>query len=205
VRFTSSVISFIDAAFFSDSFVLSTASPETHLFHLVRETGYLCRYLLLQGFPCRGAIATGSLYHNNHFVVGPALVEAYCLERSVAVYPRVVLDNSTVEWWKHEFRLDEDGQGCGHQQCESLVKQDRDGQYFIDIFNPRWTEFFPWTDFMPAAASLPSDPEAFCEEAMKRIAAGRSANVANCKIVAKYQWLAAECEERASALVGLRS
>lgn len=61
--------SFAEAAFFSDSFVLSVASPESRLFYLIREVAYLCRYLLLQGFPCRGAIATGSLHHRGDLLL----------------------------------------------------------------------------------------------------------------------------------------
>jgi hypothetical protein len=95
-RFVGKFLRFADAAFFSDSFVLSVHPPESALIYLIRETGYLCRYLLLQGFPSRGAITTGSLYHDGRFVVGPALVGAYRLEQSVAIYPRIILDDATM-------------------------------------------------------------------------------------------------------------
>jgi len=146
------------AAFFSDSFVLSIGSDR--VFYLIREAGYLCRHLLLQGFPCRGAITTGSLYHQERIVVGPAFVKAYQLEQSVAIYPRVILDDATMQWWKHEFRP-----GSAHPHFESLVKRDRDGQHFIDIFNPGWSEFLRWTEFIPSTDSVPIDPAEFLKGA----------------------------------------
>jgi hypothetical protein len=39
----------------------------------------------------RGGATVGNLYHSNGIVFGDALIEAYRLESSVAVYPRVVL------------------------------------------------------------------------------------------------------------------
>lgn len=200
-RFIGEFLRFADAAFFSDCFVLSMHQPESQLIYLIRETGYLCRYLLLQGFPCRGAITTGSLYHDGRFVVGPALVDAYRLEQSVAIYPSIILDHATMAYWKHEFRLDEFGHGSAHPQLEALVKCDRDGQHFLDIFNPEWPIFLPWTEFIPSTDSVPVDPVDFCKEARKRIADGREANIGNAKVLAKYEWLATECEERASALI----
>lgn len=199
-RIVREFIRFADAAFFSDSFVLSMQSPENHAIHLIRETGYLCRYLLLQGFPCRGAITTGSLYHRDRFVVGPALVDAYRLERSVATYPRIILDDATMAHWKHEFRVDEFGSGSAHPQLEGLVKRDRDGQHFLDIFHPEWTSgFLQWTDFVPSAP-IPTDPTDFLKEAWKRIEEGRAAHIGNPLVLAKYEWLATEWTERATAL-----
>lgn len=130
-KFTSEMFP-IDAAFFSDSFVLSMNVDR--LFYLIRETGNLCRLLLLLGFPCRGAITAGALYHRERIVVGPALVNAYQLEQSVSIYPRIILDDAAMAHWKHEFRLDESGEGPAHADLESFVKQDRDGQNFVDIF-----------------------------------------------------------------------
>lgn len=44
----------------------------------------------------RGAITKGNLYYDDtlHFVFGSGLVRAYELESEIAVYPRVIIDNS---------------------------------------------------------------------------------------------------------------
>lgn len=199
-KFVGDFLRFADGAFFSDCFVLSMHPPEVRLIHLIRETGYLCRYLLLQGFPCRGAITTGSLYHHGRFIVGPALVNAYRLEQSVAIYPRIILDDATMGHWKHEFRQDEFGVGAAHPELEGLVKRDRDGQQFLDIFHPGWAStFLQWTDFV-TSDPIPTDPAEFLKEAWKRIEEGRTAHTGNPKVLAKYEWFATECAERATAL-----
>jgi hypothetical protein len=193
-RVSSEFLPFADAAFFSDSFVLSMRWPEHHLIYLIREIGYLCRYLLLQGFPCRGAIATGLLFHEGRFIVGPALVDAYRLEKSVAIYPRVILDDATMAYWRNEFRLDEFGQGSAHQHLETLVKRDCDGWSCIDIFNPEWSgNFIPWSDVVPSAEVIPPVHADFIEQARKRIGEGHATS-SDPKILAKYDWLANACE-----------
>lgn len=198
-KFISEYLDFAEATFFSDSFVLSFNSPHS-LVYLIRETGYLCRYLLLQGFASRGAISTGSLHHRGRFIVGPALVDAYRLEQSVAIHPRIILDHATLAHWKQEFRVDEFGGGSAHPQVEGLVKRDRDGQHFIDTFHPEWpSSFLPWSDFVPTAP-IPTDPADFLKEAWERIEEGRAAHTGNPKVLAKYEWLATECAERATAL-----
>jgi len=188
--------SFAEAAFFSDSFVLSVDSPEHRFIHLIRETGYLCRYLLLQGLACRGAITTGPLHHRERVVVGPALVDAYRLEQSVPIYPRVILDGAAMEHWNQEFRLIE-GHGPAHSSVEAVVKRDRDGQYFLDIFNAEWLNFLPWTDFVPSDNPIPTDHIEFLKKAGKQLDDRRYEHRANLKISAKYEWLAAEFNDSA--------
>jgi len=193
-RFMGEYLDFARADFFSDCFVLSVNTDQ--VIYLIRETGYLCRHLLLQGFSCRGGISAGSLYHHGPVVVGPALIKAYHLEKTVAVYPRVLLDDATMACWDEEFRL-----GSAHPHLKALVKRDRDGQHFIDIFNPEWgRNFIPWTEFIPSSDSVPTDPIEFLKEAWKRIEDNRAANIGNAKICAKYGWLSTECDQRATAL-----
>ena len=202
IQFVRKFLTFAETAFFSDSFVLSMQSPESRLFNLVRETGYLCRYLLLQGFLCRGAITTGSLYHQGQFVAGPALVKAYQLEQSVAVYPRIILDNASIKIWRHNFRLIK-GQGPANPQHEALVKRDRDGQHFLDIFHDRWPDFLQQTDFVPSKDVVPMDPAEFLEQAAKQIKAGLAKTRKKPRVRSKYEWLATEHDEHAATL-GMR-
>jgi hypothetical protein len=193
-RFMRDYFDFAEGDFFSDCFVLSVNTDQ--VIYLIRETGYLCRHLLLQGFSCRGGISAGALYHHGRVVVGPALIKAYQLERSVAVYPRVLLDDATMACWEEEFRP-----SSAHPHLQTLVKRDRDGQHFIDIFNPEWgPNFIPWTEFIPSSDSVPTDPIEFLKVAWKRIKDNHAANIGNAKIRAKYEWLATECDQRATAL-----
>jgi hypothetical protein len=192
-RVFGTMFKFASATFFSDSFVLSRDASRA--FYLIRETGYLCRHLLLQGFPCRGAITTGLLYHRERIVIGPALIAAYKLEQSVAIYPRVILDDATKELWREEFSADP-----AHRHLEAWVKRDRDGQHFLDIFNPTWTEPLPWTEFIESADLVPTEAADFLKAALKPIQQGLAAHRGNAKVYEKYAWLDAEYRERVAAL-----
>ena len=176
--------SFASVAVFSDCFVLSMRPDQ--VLYLIRETGNLCRYLLLHGLPCRGAIASGSLHHRERIVVGPALVKAYRLEQSVAVYPRVIVDETTLEHWAEEF-----APGSAHPHLQSWVKRDRDGQWFIDIFSPHWS------DVIPSLGAAPREPGDFLKAAYEPLRQGLANNRNSAKIYAKYAWLASEYNEHA--------
>lgn len=120
-------------------------------------------------------------------VIGPALVKAYKAEQSVAVYPRVVLDDAAMKQWKGEF-----SPGCAHPHLEQLVKRDRDGQNFIDIFNPGWEEVSPWTFAIPSADPVHADGVDFLEVASQAIQNGLNLHRTDARIHAKYSWLDAE-------------
>jgi hypothetical protein len=49
------------------------------------------------GFLLRGAVTIGDIIHDDQIVFGPALIRAYDLERTVAVYPRIVLDQVVLD------------------------------------------------------------------------------------------------------------
>ncbi|MGD0544808.1 MAG: nitroreductase family protein [Candidatus Acidiferrales bacterium] len=52
--------------------------------------------LVVNGIFVRGAMTRGSIYINDEIVFGPALVHAYEMEQKVAIYPRIVVDRTTV-------------------------------------------------------------------------------------------------------------
>jgi hypothetical protein len=188
-------LDFAEFTFLSDSFVIST-EPVNRTIHLVRETGLLCRYLLLKGFPCRGAITTGLLHHRERVVVGPAFLKAYQLERTVAVYPRIVLDNVTVRKWID----DECAPDTAQTALKPLVKQDRDGLHFLDIFHPKWFDFPRVTELDPSFGPEPLNAVEFLKVALKPIRDGLSEYSGNPKVHAKYAWLETEHRESSVAL-----
>ncbi len=124
-------------------------------------------------------------------VVVPALVKAYQLEHSVAIYPRVILDDPAMGLWREEF-----APGSAHPHFESLVKRDRDGQHIIDIFNPAWSEFIPWTEFIPSTDLVPTEASDFREAAFKPIQHSLVTYRDDAKVYEKYAWLYAEYRER---------
>jgi hypothetical protein len=68
------------------------------------------------GFLIRGGATIGRLYHTSGVVFGEAMVEAYRIESTVSVYPRVVLSRRITSRpaWKHnaDVVLDQDGLYC---------------------------------------------------------------------------------------------
>jgi hypothetical protein len=129
----------VKGGFFSDTFILSATLEQA--FYLIRETGNLCRFLLLQGFPCRGAVVAGLLHHHERIMIGPALVDAYRAERSVAIYPRILVDDATRDIWAEECDPE-----SAHSNLKHLIREDCDGQHYLDILDPQWGIFFPWTN-----------------------------------------------------------
>ncbi len=58
--------------------------------------------LATHGLFVRGAITRGLLYMDDDFVFGPGLVEAYRIENSIAIQPRIVLSRPVVDLcWEH--------------------------------------------------------------------------------------------------------
>jgi hypothetical protein len=184
--------SLVAGTFFSDSFILSARDDQ--VLYLLRETGNLCRYLLLEGFPCRGAIAFGQLHQTGRIMIGPALVDAYRAEHSLAIYPRILLDEGTRSLWTEECAPDSE-----HHCLKSLARRDTDGQYYLDILDPLWESFVPWSDDHLREV-VPSDPARFLVATSERIKRGLNLNAGNEKIRNKYTWLANECERHAVTL-----
>ena len=81
---------------FSDSLVISVRYCEDGEDHLLRSLGWAVNFLLSRGFLLRGAISCGQLTHKDSMIYGPALIEAYNLEKQ-AKWPRIILDNKLAE------------------------------------------------------------------------------------------------------------
>jgi hypothetical protein len=83
------------STWFTDNVVIGTPvggfpDQEGALLFAAVNVSYMQLILLDEGFLGRGGIAFGKHYMDEHFVFGPALIDAVCLEKSTA-YPRVAL------------------------------------------------------------------------------------------------------------------
>jgi hypothetical protein len=87
--------SFDQATQFSDTVVISFPySGYLDLMRLVIQITSYQQSMLSLGFPLRGGIAVGPLYHDRSHVFGPALNEAYYMESKLALHPRVIIAKS---------------------------------------------------------------------------------------------------------------
>lgn len=79
---------------FSDSVIVSYKKDEPYsagITSIIMHVHQLQLQMTARGILFRGAVTVGKLYHDDSFVLGPALNEAVALEK-LAAYPRVILD-----------------------------------------------------------------------------------------------------------------
>jgi hypothetical protein len=82
---------------FSDCAVVSVPYNPSILTQWIEAIGIIQSSLALLGFWIRGAVTIGDLLHDSTSVFGPTLNRAYELESQLAIYPRVLVDDSIPE------------------------------------------------------------------------------------------------------------
>ncbi|MBW8039110.1 MAG: hypothetical protein FVQ85_03830 [Planctomycetes bacterium] len=112
---------------FSDSIVISTKIDLAGLQLIIMQSAQICNRLLHQGVFARGAISKGKLIHTNTIVLGNGLISAYNLEKSAAIYPRILLDKSIVK---------DMGALPIQSGLPDLRRQDFDGLWHLHILHP---------------------------------------------------------------------
>ncbi|AYE34256.1 hypothetical protein [Clostridium septicum] len=85
--------------------------------------------LSLEGLFVRGGVSIGEFYINEDIVFGPALLDAHNTESTLACYPRIILDNKTVNRLQKYINYYE----VAPQQNKILI--DSDGQWFLNYLN----------------------------------------------------------------------
>jgi hypothetical protein len=110
---------------FSDSIVISENASPGGLSHLLVSVSDLSLSLLTSGLLLRGGVAKGLLYHDDRLAFGPAFLDAYRIESTIAKFPRVVLSASVWTDVK-EYRQRPDW-------IARLVLLDDDGPAFVNV------------------------------------------------------------------------
>jgi hypothetical protein len=93
---------------------------------------------LEKGFLYRGAIVCGKVYHTERKIFGPALIKAYEMEKSKAIFPRVIIDEGVLDTAKCNYL------GCTNHDIKykdimKLILKDSDGEYFINYIDKLYT------------------------------------------------------------------
>jgi hypothetical protein len=110
---------------FSDSVVLSEKASVRGFRHLTITIRTLTIDLLRQGLLMRGGIAKGKLHHDEKIMFGPAFLEAYGIESTIANYPRVVLSRDVYRDYQAMVKRDE--------VTEERVLLADDGPAFVNV------------------------------------------------------------------------
>ncbi|MCX4034149.1 MULTISPECIES: hypothetical protein [Aeromonas] len=119
---------------FSDCLVISfEINQPSEVFFTLLEIKWLIMRLIARGMLCRGAVTIGKFIHTDHYLFGPALVEAYTLESKAAMYPRVILESSVIDAGI-ENKSSHHTPNQEKEYVQALLEQDSDGMYYIDYF-----------------------------------------------------------------------
>jgi hypothetical protein len=81
--------------------------------------------------PCRGAIVFGKIMHTPEILFGPGLIDAYEMERCVAKFPRVIIDDNVIDLGVKN-RPDDFTESGARAAFESICIEDDDGKKYID-------------------------------------------------------------------------
>jgi hypothetical protein len=115
----------VNVSTFSDNVVISSVPHKDLTPFFLREMATLQLMTASMGFLLRGGIAVGDIIHDEEVVFGPALTRAYELESTVAVYPRIVVDEPVLKI----------GKIAGFDCVEDNI-------HFLDPFTPDFFELW---------------------------------------------------------------
>ena len=119
---------------FSDSIVISFLQKErSEIFYTLLELKWMIMRLVSKGILCRGALSYGKMIHNDKFLFGPALVEAYLTESKAALYPRIIVSRELIQM-AGTYRSSHHDPKTEIEYVKKLLKEDTDGMFYIDYF-----------------------------------------------------------------------
>jgi hypothetical protein len=117
---------------FSDCVALSYRATETSgVFYLLNSMALAIVDLAARGYLVRGAVTVGPLYHTPEHLVGPAMVTAYEMESTLAIYPRVIVDHAIFRFAR-KHRSPNHNPNDEMKYVRDLIRKDDDGQWFCD-------------------------------------------------------------------------
>lgn len=122
----------VEITHFSDCIVITfKTNVESGVFYALLHLLWVQMSLIRNGMLIRGAIVRGKLTHTKREIFGPALIDAYEMEQSAAIYPRIVLDADIIE----TGIKNKASHNLPQHELESimhLLKKDSDGMYYLD-------------------------------------------------------------------------
>jgi len=164
---------FLDVTHFSDTVVMSCPSQgRLGGSSLIQAVQITAMTMLDAGYYTRGAVVEGQLFHNGSTIFGPALIEAYDLERGVAKYPRILVTEQALPFVNPPVHTP-DGIEYFRQ-----VRLDRDGLHYVDILGA-----------FCADTSTPRFRKGNEEKAIAACKGLRDRDAADLGLRAKHEWM----------------
>lgn len=143
-------------SYFSDTIIISSpVQSATNNYDNASRFILMCLHwwwsLLQAGILTRGGISYGSIIHDNIFLIGPALIEAYEMEK-IAKYPRILVSPEVYRLYKNEFDIHYKNHPA-FPNLDKLIKQDAlDGYHFINMMIADFASPMFVDNFQTAAA-----------------------------------------------------
>ena len=159
---------------FSDCTVLSEAATPKGLHYLLLMVTLFALDLLENGFLFRGGIAKGFLHHSKNAVFGPAFLDAYDIERNIAKYPRIIVDQKT-----HQDFIRNPNPETWDKYLQPDLRHADDGPVYVDIFSA-----------FKFSGKLPKRIEKYRTKCRENIQAKLDASIYVPTHFKKLQWLA---------------
>jgi hypothetical protein len=100
---------------------------------------------LHKGFLLRDAIVCDKLYHTETKIFDPALVKAYQMEKKLAVYPRIILDDNILAITKEypkKIPFGKENSKVESNTIQNMVLTDFDGYSFVNYLDIRKPAFW---------------------------------------------------------------
>ena len=112
---------------FSDTIVMSCIPDYSAATILIHHVQNICRTFLQKEYLTRGAIVLGNIHHSEQDIFGPALVDAYLLEKNIAFYPRIIIDRKALPLIHQSTKVGEE------TTYPRNVRKDFDDMLYLDI------------------------------------------------------------------------
>ncbi|AYY25134.1 hypothetical protein AB1I77_27315 [Bacillus paranthracis] len=137
--------------------------------------------LTLDGFFTRGGVSVGYHFMDEETVLGPELIMTYKLESQVAVYPRIILSETSKDKVREYINYSPQPDNA----FNSVLLEDMDGEWFLNYLNALFTWYeddVSNNDYTPFFPHL--------EAHRNNIERALDTYANNHKLLKKYAWIA---------------
>lgn len=119
---------------FSDSIIISAPFPDSPIFPVITQIGYVCFLLLGIGILIRGGIVIGRMFHKGNNAIGQGLIDAFEIESNQAFYPRIVITQKVAECLDNDIAVAH-SRSIIPLSISKFYRQDTDGCKYIDYLH----------------------------------------------------------------------
>lgn len=121
----------LDVQIFSDSIIVSAPLSPINIVNVIEAAAKLQRLFLQSEILLRGGIAFGKHYATSNVMFSQALISAYNIESKIARFPRIVIQDDTLNFAWHHQDANEELQ----VRIRDLVLMDRDRALFVNYLS----------------------------------------------------------------------